>query len=300
MRQRLIRNNLWRPKNRWLPVAFATTVITFILIVVIGFFINNSTSKIGKPEISISLLPKQKPDWQGYIKLQSGFSKLRQNWVAPGIKKPTGDNSHDYIQTEFERQITEIEHISSAEEDLKLTELNQAFQDYATKRRQESDLEFQKKSAIINDSLNREIQQRAGDINNQLQKYNRDLEMDQQLNLVNFQLQLAVLNLNTNPEDIGIKKSKIQAEILQIKQEISRKEALRKGFSSEQFLSYEKQRRDQVNAELDSLKDKLQTDMENDLTKNRAKLESEFHEWCERQDSEFAKAIKTRQDQKAK
>jgi hypothetical protein len=294
--------SLWRKKKQQFLILFVILIIVLFLGVIVGYSLKNSTAKHDQPQMGVFLLHLRKPGWQGYIKLRNGFVKLHQNWTNSNIKKPISDTlgQNEFVQTEFDRQITEIKRISNVEEILKQTEQNQAFQDFAKKHRHESNLVFQKKSLTINDSLNRDLQQKTVETELQIQKNRYDLEQEQRLNLVNLQLQISVSDLNVNQAESKEKKNKILAEIADIKLEITQKVAAQKVLLQSQLASYEKQRRQQAKVELEDLKASLETNLEHDLAEYQAKLDSDFYNWRQNHTHEFAEAIKIRQEQREK
>jgi hypothetical protein len=291
-----------RPKKRRpLVTTYAISIIVFCLIIILSFFLAIRAGKHVGSEAVDNLSHLKKPGWNGYIKLTNGFLKLHQNWADSGIKKQVevlGQN--EFVQSEFDRQISEIKRISNAEESVKWTELNQSFQDYTKKHRQALDEELLKQSATINNALNRGLRQKITETDQQIRKYRNDLELEQRLKLVNLQLQLSVSDLNASQNDLKEQQNKIQLEIASIKEKITQMVAAKREFLNNQLLSYQKQRSDQARVELDDLKAKLEIDMENDLAAYRAILDSDFKAWCQQQADQFDLAIKIRREQKKK
>ena len=294
--------SLWPEKKQQLLPFLAIFIIVLFVVIFVSHSFRNSTAKHDQPEMGVFLIQLRKPGWQGYLKLRNGFVKMHQNWTDAGIKKPTGDTleQNKFLQTEFDRQITEIERISNVEERLKLAELKQAVQDFAKKHRYESDLEFQKQSLTINESLNRELQQRMVETELRIQKNRHDLELEQRLKLVNLQLQISVSNLDVNQVESKEQQKKMLTEIADIKLAIAQKTVAQKELLQSQLADYEKQRRQQARAALEDLKAKLETNLEHDLVEYQAKLDSDFYDWRQNHAHQFAEAIKIRQEQRKK
>lgn len=290
-------------QKKWrFSLIFVIANITILLIAFVGFSFSHHTDRLTKADTGNDLLSLQKPDWHSYIELENVFIEMRRNWSDFGIKKKVdnGLELNEFVQTEFDRQIIKIKDIFSAEEDLKLAGLDQAFLEYAKKRRQTLDDFFQKRSININETLERELRQKEIETDQQILRYQYELEAEQRLSLVNLQLQLVIADLSTDRKGVSDGKETIQAKITAIKQAITQKVVLKKELLSKQLLAYEKQRRNKAGTELANLKISLETEFENDLTAYQAKLALNFNDWRQNQAPKFAKAIEIRRKQKNK
>ena len=259
------------------------------------------SQRISEQRIGNKLLHLQKPNWNGYAKLNRELAGLLKNWDDVSSKRQVRDNvfgENSFIQAEYDRQISEITRISEIEETLKLSEVNGAFQDYAMKRRRFFDAEFQKKLLRMEETLHFDLTQKRREAAEQLHDFENSLISEQQLDLVNLQLKLAISDLKVERKDVSGYRKKIQAKITAIKLEIARKVAAKKELLNKQLLLYEQQRTEENQQVLGNLKLKLNNQLENDLAAFKANLTHNYDEWHQSQTEEFAKAIGARQQEK--
>jgi hypothetical protein len=255
-------------------------------------------------KIKNHLLHSQKPNWNGYAKLNKSVSGLLRNWTGAAPSKTAGNDAleeNGFIQTELDHQIAEIKRISEIEETLKLSRLHETFQDYATKRRRYFNNQFQKNFLSMQESLQSDLARKRRETAKLLHDFENGLMSEQQLALVNLQLELALSDLKEKPQGvIGSYRKKIQAQITAIKLEIARKVAARKELANKRLILYERQRTDETQQQLENLKQKLNNQLENDLAAFKENLTHNYDEWYQSQSEEFTKAIDTRRQEKRK
>ncbi len=293
----------WGKKRAiFLLVMIAGLVITLVL--VLGKLTLERTKRMTEQRIKNHLLHLQKPNWDGYAKLNKNISGLLKNWAGVSHRKAAGNETFEengFIQTELDHQISEIKRISEIEETLKLSRLHETFQDYATKRRHYFNNEFQKNSRSMQESLQSDLTRKKRETAKQLHDFENGLISEQQLALVNLQLELALSDLKEKPQGaIGSYRKKVQAQITAIKLEIARKVAARKESVNKRLILYEQQRTDDIQQQLENLKQKLNNQLENDLAAFKENLTHNYDEWHQSQNEEFTKAIDTRQQEKKK
>jgi hypothetical protein len=291
--------SLGLPKKwRWTVMFVIAGIILFSLI----FTLVYHHKRITIVDTGNDLLKLQKPKWNNYIKSDNALERLRRNWSYFGVKGQAGNEwqQNKLVQKEFDRQITEIRRLFSAEVNLKLADLDRNLMEYAKKRREILTDVFQKKSISINETLKRELRQKGIDTDQQLQKFQYELEHEQRLNLVNLQLQSTILELKADRDESSREKEIIQTKIIAIKEAIAQKVAAKGELLSKQLLIYERQRRDEARSELNELKSVLEAELENDLAAYQAKLALNFNDWRQDQAREFTKAIGIRREYKKK
>ncbi|HBF37495.1 MAG TPA: hypothetical protein DDW50_09265 [Firmicutes bacterium] len=289
-----------RKKTRILLLLMTITIMSIIFVVIRNGIIERN-NKISEQKMVANLLHLQEPGWEGYTKLDNGFTGFLQKWNIDTRKKQTGDSElaeNNFIRSEFDHQISEIKRISDIEENLKLSEIHETFQNYVTKRRSTLDNEFQKKVINMEEALKSELIQKKLETKQQLHDFEKELLSEQQLNLVNLQLQFALSDLKDGREEFNEPRNKIQAKMNAIKTEIAREVAAKRELLDNQFMAYEKQRTKEVHNQLDNLKLKLDSQLENDLAAFKANLNQNYDDWRQIQSSNFAKAIDIRQQQK--
>jgi len=289
-----------RKKTRILLLLMTITIMSIIFVVIRNGIIERN-NKISEQKMVANLLHLQEPGWEGYTKLDNGFTGFLQKWNIDTRKKQTGDSElaeNNFIRSEFDHQISEIKRISDIEENLKLSEIHETFQNYVTKRRSTLDNEFQKKVINMEEALKSELIQKKLETKQQLHDFEKELLSEQQLNLVNLQLQFALSDLKDGREEFNEPRNKIQAKMNAIKTEIAREVAAKRELLDNQFMAYEKQRTKEVHHQLDNLKLKLDSQLENDLAAFKANLNQNYDDWRQIQSSNFAKAIDIRQQQK--
>jgi hypothetical protein len=287
-----------RKKWQWAVISGIAGIILFSII----FTLVHHHKRITKADTGNDLLKMQKPKWNNYIKSDNALERLRRNWSKFGVKGQAGNEwqQNKLVQKEFDRQITEIRRLFSAEVNLKLADLDRNLMEYAKKRREILTDVFQKKSIIINETVKQELRQKGIDTDQQLQKFQCELEYEQRLNLVNLQLQLAILELKADRDESSREKEIIQTKIIAIKEAIAQKVAAKRELLSKQLLIYEKQRHDEARNELNELKSVLEAELENDLAAYQAKLALNFNDWRQDQAREFTKAIGIRREYQKK
>ncbi len=293
----------WGKKRTiFLLVMIAGLIITFVL--VLGKVTLERSKRMTEQKIKNQLLHLQKPNWDGYAKLNKSMSGLLKNWAGAFPQKAVGNDPFEekgFIQTELDHQISEIKRISEIEETLKLSRLHETFQDYATKRRHFFNNEFQKNSHSMQESLQADLARKRRETAKQLHDFENGLISEQQLALVNLQLELALSDLKEKPQGVmSSYRRKIQAQIAAIKLEIARKVAARKELVNKRLILYEQQRTDEIQQQLVNLKQKLNNQLENDLAAFKENLTHNYDEWHQSQNEEFTKAIDTRQQEKKK
>jgi hypothetical protein len=291
--------SLGLPKKwRWTVMFVIAGIILFSLI----FTLVHHHKRITIVDTGNDLLKLQKPKWNNYIKSDNALERLRRNWSYFGVKGQAGNEwqQNKLVQKEFDRQITEIRRLFSAEVNLKLADLDRNLMEYAKKRREILTDVFQKKSISINETLKRELRQKGIDTDQQLQKFQYELEHEQRLNLVNLQLQSTILELKADRDESSREKEIIQTKIIAIKEAIAQKVAAKGELLSKQLLIYERQRRDEARSELNELKSVLEAELENDLAAYQAKLALNFNDWRQDQAREFTKAIGIRREYQKK
>ncbi|HBE76745.1 MAG TPA: hypothetical protein DDW65_03025 [Firmicutes bacterium] len=251
-----------------------------------------------------NLLRLHRQEWRGYPLLQHCLTQIKGNWTADEGKKATSADLVDAVNAKrsfangLDQQIVKIRNIAISEESLKLGEQSEQLREYAEQRRRELDDEFQKRAIVSEQMLQRELQEKATQTEQQIQKYRNDVEAEQHLNLVNLQLRFLVVDLLAGQEGANEHRSKIQSQIEAIKDTINQKVVAERDLLNNQLIIYGRQRRAQVQAELDDLKLNFETELANDLTAFQVKIESDYNGWHENRIHELAKAITVRQEQK--
>jgi len=281
----------------WLILIIAGLLIAFFLFIKNRFFERSQTAAESK--ICNHLLHLRRPNWNGYAKLNRGLGGLLKNWDGVSTKsqaKNDGDNS--FIQTELDRQISEIKRISEIEQSLKLSEVNETIQDYAAKRRSFFDAEFQKKFLGMKAKVQFDFARKKVETAEQLHNFENSLLSEQRLDLVNLQLELAISDLKKGRQQTSSYRKKIQAKITAIKLEIARKVAAKKELLNNQLVAYQRQENEEIQQQLDNLRLKFDQQLENDLAAFKANLIHNYDEWHQNQTEEFEKAIGDRQQQK--
>jgi hypothetical protein len=293
-----------RPKKQIQSMLVVAGIVFGIVIIdrLVYYNLNKEPAHIRTTAANLLRLHRQ--EWRGYPLLQHSLTQLKRNWTADDGKKVTpadladASNAKRSVENGLDQQIVLIRNITVSEESLKLAAQSEQLREYAEKRRRELDGEFQKRTILSEQMLQRELQQKASETEQQFQKYRNDLQADQHLNLVNLQLQFLVADLLPGQAEANERRSKIQSQIEAIKDAINQKTAIERELLNNQLLIFGKQRRAQVQAELDDLKLKFETELTNDLTAFRLKIESDFDGWRQNRVRELAKAIAVRQEQK--
>ncbi len=291
-------------KKRIIFLLVTIAGLVVVLVLVLGKVTLERSERMTEQKIKNHLLHLQKPNWNGYAKLNKSASGLLKNWAGAAPPKTAGNGAleeNSFIQTELDHQISEIKRISEIEETLKLSRLRETFQDYATKRRRYFNNEFQKNSLSMRESLQADLARKRRETAKQLHDFENGLISEQQLALVNLQLELALSDLKEKPQGvIGSYRKKIQAQISAIKLEIARKVAARKEMVNKRLILYEQQRTDETQQQLENLKQKLNNQLENDLAAFKENLTHNYDAWHQSQNEEFTKAIDTRRQEKKK
>ena len=291
MRKRPIKSEIWqKPNYKW------GLVITLSLIISLGIIIklNNNNRKI----VLEDFLLQEPGDWNGYLKLEDSLKRFNQIWTEKKPNYPKKLAEKDYIRENFEGQIREIQKISSDEEKLKLTELNNNFAAYSQKMKRQFELEFEKRAASINQSLEADLKQKKLAKEEQIYDIRQELEGEHHYNLVNLQLQLTLLDLSTSKEGVQSQKDSLLMDIARIKRDIDIKVSAEKKNLLDQFIKYEKQQRKEVKDQLEELKNELERKRMANLAEYRNKLEINYHKWQENKKQNFERAILIRQKQK--
>jgi hypothetical protein len=290
----------WNKKYQLLLILMLISLVFTFILISRNLALERSQKSI-EQKISNDLLHLREPNWNGYARLNKGFHGLLKNWDGGSSKKlaaNSGLEANSFIETEFDRQISEIKRISEIEESLKLSRVNETYQDYAMKRRRFFDTEFQKKSLNLQETLQSDLAKKRSEAAQQLHDFENTIISEQQLDLVNLQLELAVSDLKEQREEnLGYRK-KIQAKITAIKLEIARKVAAKKELVNKQLSLYEQQRTEEIQQLLENLRLKLNSQLENDLSAFKANLNQNYDDWHQSQTGDFTKAINARQQEK--
>ncbi len=274
-----------------------------ILMVIIGITIalniqNRSYQSRSSTTVTQETL-KPLPDWNRYREVGAAFGRLISNRGNHGKKNDGNEGLQDEssVAEGIQIQIEQIEKIFDSEDSFKQQVIQNQIDNFEQKLRKDATVRINEKSQTLRDGYENDIRQKEGSINQKLSEFRRNLESNQQTNLVSLQLRLTLIDMVNLDEGRKRQKEELISEIARLKQIIEHDYSVEKQKLATELQNYKEQKKSELDLSLKRISTEQDNYIHEQLSSLKEKIELEYQSWYQQRESDLQRAVRLRSEQ---
>lgn len=276
----------------------AASLVMIIGIVSTLFLINRwenmpvDLKKSSQTSLDLKEVVENPSQWQKYLELKDA---LIGHWKRSSPGKPR-IQSDPMTQSVLRRQIDELKQMFDEEDRQKREHLEKTIAEYTKARHEQTALLLKDRNVDLNNRLARELADKLAHNQSRVKAFRQQLQFEAQTTLSNLQIQRVMLDFSLEISEPEMEKSKIDAEIARIGQEIEVKVSKEQTRLQGEYEHYAAMCKRKNQEELAAYRRTLEERMQQEIRDFRNQLQNEFEKWQSTRKFQRDQAVKSRQN----